>query len=305
MNQPTQTVARLQEIARVLDRTFLGKSEAIRLMLVAALAGEHMVLVGPPGTAKSAIVRMFARLVSARYFEYLLTRFTEPNEIFGPIDIQAFREGRYQRRMDSMLPEAEIVFLDEVFKSNSAILNSLLGVLNERMLRGGRAGASRAADQRLRGLERGPKRREPDGGLRPVPACASAATTWTAITSTTCSNAASMLEVAQDHRARLQRTEPILSSPDLHALHGGIRRTHAFPRGVPGQVQGARLPDPQRGRVPERSARGQAAQAVRGERPVRRPPDGRSSDFFVLRHIWNNLDQAEILEAIIGPVVEA
>ncbi|MCU0674230.1 MAG: AAA family ATPase [Myxococcota bacterium] len=126
---------KLQQVARHLERTFLGKTETIRLMLIAALAGEHMVLIGPPGTAKSALVRMFSKLVQASYFEYLLTRFTEPNEIFGPIDIAAFREGQYKRRTESMLPlpESEIVFLDEVFKANSAILNSLLSVLNERV----------------------------------------------------------------------------------------------------------------------------------------------------------------------------
>jgi MoxR-like ATPase len=128
-----QVVQRLSQVARTLEGTFLGKSETVRLMLVAAVAGEHMLLVGPPGTAKSALVRMFAKLVDSRYFEYLLTRFTEPNEIFGPIDITAFRTGQYQRRMEGMLPQGEIVFLDEIFKANSAILNSLLGVLNERL----------------------------------------------------------------------------------------------------------------------------------------------------------------------------
>ena len=88
----SQTTQRLQQVGRTLEATFLGKSEVVRLMLVAAIAGEHMVLIGPPGTAKSALIRLFAKLVQANYFEYLLTRFTEPNEIFGPIDIQAFRE---------------------------------------------------------------------------------------------------------------------------------------------------------------------------------------------------------------------
>src|ERR1700733_12603078 len=123
---------RLAQIAKNLEGRFLGKDEVIRLLLIATIAGEHAVLIGPPGTAKSALLRTFARLLSARYFEYLLTRFTEPNEIFGPVDIAAFREGRYQRRTEGMLPEAEIVFLDEVFKSNSAILNALLTLLNER-----------------------------------------------------------------------------------------------------------------------------------------------------------------------------
>src|ERR1700690_3155284 len=124
--------SRLAQLARSLEQRFLGKDEVIRLLLVSAIAGEHAVLIGPPGTAKSALLRTFAQLLSARYFEYLLTRFTQPNEIFGPVDIAAFREGRYERRTEGMLPEAQIVFLDEVFKSNSAILNALLTLLNER-----------------------------------------------------------------------------------------------------------------------------------------------------------------------------
>ncbi|WAS89847.1 AAA family ATPase [Nannocystis punicea] len=123
---------RLQDGARQLEQQFLGKEEIIRLLFISALAGEHMVMVGPPGTAKSAIVRAFAQVIDARFFDYLLTRFTEPNEIFGPVDIQAFRQGSYRRRIEKMLPEAEVVFLDEIFKANSAILNSLLTLVNAR-----------------------------------------------------------------------------------------------------------------------------------------------------------------------------
>jgi MoxR-like ATPase len=123
---------RLQDGARQLEAQFLGKEEIIRLLFISALAGEHMVMVGPPGTAKSAIVRAFAQVIDAKFFDYLLTRFTEPNEIFGPVDIQAFRQGTYRRRIDKMLPESEVVFLDEIFKANSAILNSLLTLVNAR-----------------------------------------------------------------------------------------------------------------------------------------------------------------------------
>jgi len=129
--------AAFQDLARQMGAQFLDKQEIIRLMTVSAIAGEHMVIVGPPGTAKSAMIDMFAKLIDARYFEYLLTRFTEPNELFGPVDISAFREGRYTRRLEHMLPTAEIVFLDEIFKSNSAILNSLLHVINERKFQNG------------------------------------------------------------------------------------------------------------------------------------------------------------------------
>src|ERR1700760_3589777 len=123
---------RLRLCAGSLERQFLGKDEIIRLLMIAVVAGEHCVLLGPPGTAKSALIRSLAELMQAQYFEYLLTRFTEPNEIFGPVDIASFREGVYKRNTAGMLPEAEIVFLDEVFKSNSAILNALLTLLNER-----------------------------------------------------------------------------------------------------------------------------------------------------------------------------
>ena len=135
--QEDSLASRLGRLSRALEDRFLGKEDAIRLLVITAIAGEHAVLIGPPGTAKSALIRTFARLMDARYFEYLLTHFTEPNEIFGPVDIAAFREGRYERRTEGMLPAAEIVFLDEVFKSNSAILNALLTLLNERRFTSG------------------------------------------------------------------------------------------------------------------------------------------------------------------------
>src|SRR5205814_674146 len=106
--------AKLREVGRALSQRFLGKEELTRLMLVALAAGEHMLLVGPPGTAKSALVRHLARLIDARTFEYLLTRFSEPSELFGPVDIWAFREGTYVRRTDAMLPETDTAFLDEI-----------------------------------------------------------------------------------------------------------------------------------------------------------------------------------------------
>src|SRR5262249_16068218 len=106
---------RFDAVRRALEQKFLAKEEIIRLMLCAAVAGERMVLIGPRGRAKSALIRAFARLIDAKYFEYLLTRFSEPNELFGPVDIQSFRSGAYRRVVTNMLPEAEIVFLDEAF----------------------------------------------------------------------------------------------------------------------------------------------------------------------------------------------
>ena len=124
---------KLNAATRVLTNTFLDKDEVSRLLVVSVLAGENVVLIGPPGTAKSALVRTLAKQLGCQYFEYLMTRFTEPNELFGPVDIGAFRAGEYRRRTEGMLPEAELVFMDEVFKANSAILNSLLTLMNERI----------------------------------------------------------------------------------------------------------------------------------------------------------------------------
>ncbi|MEZ5433091.1 MAG: AAA family ATPase [Verrucomicrobiales bacterium] len=101
-------------------------------------AAKTSFLHGPPGTAKSALVHELARRLDARAFDYLLTRFTEPGELFGPFDIRKLREGDLVTNTEGMLPEAEFIFLDELLNANSAILNSLLLVLNERVFRRGR-----------------------------------------------------------------------------------------------------------------------------------------------------------------------
>ncbi|MDQ2836082.1 MAG: AAA family ATPase [Actinomycetota bacterium] len=116
----------------LVDRELIA--EAIMLCLVAR---EHLLVIGAPGTAKSEAVRRVASLLGGGYFEYLLGRFTEPNEIFGPVDLRRLREGVVEIETSGMLPEAEVAFLDEVFLGSTAILNTLLGILNERMFRRG------------------------------------------------------------------------------------------------------------------------------------------------------------------------
>jgi MoxR-like ATPase len=126
---------RLNRFRESLGRFFVNKQEIIDLMTVAAIAQEPLLLVGPPGTAKSDIVLKFKDALGMEegdYFEYMLTRFTEPSEIIGAIDIKELRDGRYIRRKEGKLPTAKLVFLDEIFKSNSAILNILLTIINER-----------------------------------------------------------------------------------------------------------------------------------------------------------------------------
>ncbi|MET1077280.1 MAG: AAA family ATPase [Pseudomonas sp.] len=115
----------------------IGREQLAELIMLAAVAQEHLLVIGPPGTAKSAVVRRVAQSMGGRYFEYLLGRFTEPSELFGPVDLRKLREGRVETDVSGMLPEADIAFLDEVFLGSTAILNSLLGVLNERRFRRG------------------------------------------------------------------------------------------------------------------------------------------------------------------------
>ncbi len=117
-----------------LSSPFVSRDEEAKVITLALLSREHVILIGEPGTAKSALARRAAELINAKFFKYLLTKYTEPAELFGPLDINALRNGVYKRITRGKLPEAEIVFLDEIFNANSAILNALLSILNERIL---------------------------------------------------------------------------------------------------------------------------------------------------------------------------
>lgn len=161
------SLERVQELGRQLNELLEGKEEVVRLLLACTISQVPMILLGPPGTAKSLVVRQFCALLGLRphheniesfaeqvkgllsqesarpgalgvgrrgLFEYLLTRFTTPEEIIGPVNIAALlRLSLFYRDPEGMLPSAEIAFLDEIFKANSAILNSLLAIINERI----------------------------------------------------------------------------------------------------------------------------------------------------------------------------
>lgn len=127
----------IRGVAARASRGLVDRRALVESVLLAAVAQEHVLVVGPPGTAKSQAVRQIAESVGDRYFEYLISKFTEPSEIFGTVDLAELRAGRVVVDTSDMLPESQLAFLDEIFLGSSAILNTLLGILNERVYRRG------------------------------------------------------------------------------------------------------------------------------------------------------------------------
>jgi MoxR-like ATPase len=290
-----------------LKQDFVGKDQVIDLMLISVIAREHLLLVGPPGTAKSELVKRFVLLLGARkdagdLFEYLLTRFTEPNEIFGPVNIKEFQQGSFTRNIERALPQAKVAFLDEVFKANSAILNALLTILNERFF--------------YNGLEQvavplisvyGATNEVPEGDD-----LAAIFDRFLLRVRTDNIDERQFLDLLQRgwslerERIRLGRSEallPVLDSLDqLGLAYDALERIDLAPvfdeyRELVRQIraEGISLSDRRAVKLLKLVA---AAALLRGA-SVASP-----ADLWVLLHIWNRPEQISALQAIVGPVVE-
>jgi MoxR-like ATPase len=281
-----------------LKARFVGRDEVVDLIALAAVAGEHLFLYGPPGTAKSLLVRQFAEAVRCRYFEYLLTRFSEPNELFGPIDLVRLREGVVATVVAGMLPEAEFAFLDELFNANSAILNNLLTVLNERVYRRGAethrlpllcafaASNHLPEDDALQALfDRFLVRVKVDSLPAPqLPALLAAG--WAIERNGTGPADAADAPTADDLRALARRTREVRLDAVLEPYAGAVTKVRDL---------GVGLSDRRAVKVLKLVA----ASAVLAGRDAADP-----TDLWVLRHVWDRAEQIGPLAALVAGLLE-
>jgi len=129
---------KLKKLIEALSKNLVERDDVMKLSLLSMIAKENLILIGPPGTAKSEISRRLSHVIKdTNYYEYLLTKFTTPEEVFGPLSISELKKGLFKRNIEGYVPTSNIVFLDEIFKANSAILNSLLTIINEKSFHNG------------------------------------------------------------------------------------------------------------------------------------------------------------------------
>lgn len=289
-------IDQLNSILAHLKEKFVGKDDIIDLMGICLAGRENLFLLGPPGTAKSAMVRELSKLINGKTFEYLLTRFTEPNELFGPFDIRKLREGDLVTNTEGMLPEANLIFLDELLNANSAILNSLLMVLNEKVFRRGRenrplpvvmiVGASNhlPEDEALHALFDRFLIRVKCDYVDPALLNNVLTAGWKLEQKTIPGD----IEISADDIFRVQS---MIGDVDLEQIRPAYINLVEMLRNAGVQVSDRRAVKLQRLI---------AASALLCKRMVAIP-----SDMWVMRYIWDNEDQQEIIAGIINSVVEA
>lgn len=306
MTDPTTAawplVDKLNRVADHLKQTFVGKDDIVDLMCLCLVARENLFLLGPPGTAKSALVHALAGRVQGQTFEYLLTRFTEPNELFGPFDIRRLREGDLVTNTEGMLPEAHLVFLDELLNANSAILNSLLMVLNEKVFRRGRetrplpalliVGASNhlPEDEALRALFDRFLLRVRSDNVDPTQLPAVLAAGWALESPGPATGSAPEAEAPTVAAEEIRTLQAALALVDL----APVRPAYTA---LVGQLRQAGVAVSDRRAV--KLQRLLAASALLSRRTAATP-----ADLWVLRYIWDTDEQREILAGLVNAVVD-
>jgi MoxR-like ATPase len=296
-------IDKLHLLRNDLRTMFAERDEAVDVLALSAVCQEHTLLLGPPGTGKTALVTRFTQALSASLFSYLLTRFTEPSEIFGPLDMQSFQEGRYHIRTEGMLPSVAVAFLDEIFQGSSAILNTLLTLVHERVFHNGSVrervplmmlvGASNElpTDPTLRAFsDRFALRVE----LAPVPDRKLGAlldTGW-----------ALEVEQMEAEERRVDGAElqplPIMGEEQMRKLRRRLREvTLTGIQPVYEQLlrelraEGVALSD----RRMVKGLRLMAGAALMDKRTEAQP-----ADLWPLRHMWTSAEEAEVLRALVG-----
>lgn len=298
-------VEKLNRVAARLKQTFVGKDDIVDLLCLCLVGRENLFLLGPPGTAKSALVHALAGRLQGRTFEYLLTRFTEPNELFGPFDIRRLREGELVTNTAGMLPEAHLIFLDELLNANSAILNSLLMVLNEKVFRRGGetrplpalliVGASNhlPEDEALQALFDRFLIRVRSDNVAPDELAGVLEAGWRLERGQGVGNEAGEEAAAEPTitAAEVGRLQATLSQVDLQA----VRPVYAT---LVAQLRQAGVPVSDRRAV--KLQRLLAASALLSQRAT-----ATAADAWVLRYIWDTDEQREVIAGLVNAVVEA
>ena len=291
---PVEVCTRLvTEVLDPMKRAFIGKDEIIDLLGICLVAGENLFILGPPGTAKSALVHQLAARLEGQTFDYLLTRFTEPSELFGPFDIRRLRDGELQTNTEGMLPEATLVFLDELLNANSAILNSLLVALNERIFRRGKETRPLAALLFVGASNHLPE----DDALQ--------ALFDRFLLRVHCDN------IPDEQLPEVLRAgwDLLASPPTRSSLHFDDLRTlqSALPR-IP--LESVRNPFAElitrirRSGIPVSDRRAVKLQRViAASALLSGRTEARRSDLWVVRHIWDSEDQREVLASLVAQVV--